>query len=121
MHPISKKIAPAMSYRSGRYPSNVYAQSNDMMMKTPPYVAYVLAKFNGCNVAAIPYSARMSAPKIPYQNGLSSLSHSHTKYPPPISQKPARINNGIDFRSSIVVLSSVVYCLQCAFGVFAFK
>ncbi|MOA19079.1 hypothetical protein D3C78_1394330 [compost metagenome] len=66
-------------------------------MNTPPYAAYTRPKEGKFwSVGIIPYMIRMMLPMIPYHTGLDSLSHSHTRYPPPISASPAIIKINIE-------------------------
>ena len=58
-------------------------------MKIPPYAAYVLPKCDGWNVGIMPYRNKIIPPVNPIRIPFFSLSHCHTKYPPPISQSPA--------------------------------
>lgn len=50
---------------------------------------------NSEELGITPYRNRIMPPRIPHQKGFPSLSQSQTRYPPPISAKPARTNKTI--------------------------
>jgi len=91
--PMMHTTAPTQSYTSGVFLSTPHPHSTASTTKTPPYAAYTRPNDgNDCSVGTMPYKTKMPPPTTPYHIGFDSRSHNHTKYPPPISAKPARMN-----------------------------
>lgn len=80
----------------GRFPVHEPSPEDRQNNKDPAVGGISRPKFGKlCRVGMIPYSTRIIPPSTPTHIGLDSLSHSQTRYPPPISANPAARNKMI--------------------------
>lgn len=111
---MTHMAAPAQSYTSGVFLSTHQPHNTARITNTPPYAAYTRPNDGKLwSVGIIPYKIRIRLPTTPYQIGLDSLSHSQTKYPPPISASPAIIKIKID---NNILFSLNNKCHRCSFS-----
>jgi len=63
--PKTATIEPIISNLSGLFLSTIIPHNIEEIIKNPPYAAYTLPKFEGCNVGIIPQVKSMIPPTIP--------------------------------------------------------